>query len=498
MSVRALSIGLIGITILLMSIHFLEYLRYSIAAVYYRFEIFDAEGIVWQQAMMIPGPHMYGDITKYPFIVFHYPPVYHMLSRLLSGLGSTPLFAGRALSLASALASGAAISALTYRLTRLEDGGVAAGLGGALSGLVFFCFFPVILTSTVMRVDMLAIFFSYAGFLCFTARIRSWAPFVGMAFFVLGVFTKQTALSAPLAALAVTGLIEPRRGLKLLGFGILLGAVPLAILMAMTQGAFLRHLVLYNINRYYPFLIGSELSGQAPHILFVLIALAAPILWWRNFLATAALGALNGWREALARDDAARTMAMLTIYLCLTTLMLAGLGKNGAGISYFDEWVGLLSVLIGVFVAKIAAPLAAGGFQVHPFVKIMLPVLLIVQVAILPAKGRMNFSDEAEARQSDELVKMIAGAEKPVLSADMVMLMIAGKQVPWEPAIFAELASLGRWDESQITRMIAGHEFAFIVTRSTTTFTPAVAAAVAAAYPRTQEIAHHIVHFAPA
>jgi hypothetical protein len=45
--------------------------------------------------------------------------------------------------------------------------------------------------------------------------------------------------------------------------------------------------------------------------------------------------------------------------------------------------------------------------------------------------------------------------------------------------------------------MIAAHEFAFIVTRSSTNFTPAVADAVNAAYPRVEEIAQHTLHLAP-
>ena len=31
------------------------------------------EGIVWQQALLIPGPRMYGQIDHLPFLVFHYP-----------------------------------------------------------------------------------------------------------------------------------------------------------------------------------------------------------------------------------------------------------------------------------------------------------------------------------------------------------------------------------------------------------------------------------------
>ena len=46
----------------------------------------------------------------------------------------------------------------------------------------------------------------------------------------------------------------------------------------------------------------------------------------------------------------------------------------------------------------------------------------------------------------------------------MVLLLQAGKEVPWEPAIFAELASMGRWDESLIVDRIRSGSIAFVVT----------------------------------
>ena len=44
------------------------------------------EGIVIQQALMMTGPAAYGSITELPFIVFHYPPVYHLVTRAAAAL----------------------------------------------------------------------------------------------------------------------------------------------------------------------------------------------------------------------------------------------------------------------------------------------------------------------------------------------------------------------------------------------------------------------------
>src|SRR5258708_5691990 len=70
------------------------------------------EGIVWQQALLIPGPRMYGQIDHLPFIVFHYPPVYHLASRAVMAFGVDPLAAGPIVSLAPTTALGLLIAPL--------------------------------------------------------------------------------------------------------------------------------------------------------------------------------------------------------------------------------------------------------------------------------------------------------------------------------------------------------------------------------------------------
>src|SRR5262245_25698554 len=79
------------------------YLQNAFDAVRYPFGIDYGEGIVWQQLLLIPGPRMYGAITDVPYIVFHYPPVYHLAVRAVMLLGLDPLMAGRGLSVACTL-----------------------------------------------------------------------------------------------------------------------------------------------------------------------------------------------------------------------------------------------------------------------------------------------------------------------------------------------------------------------------------------------------------
>jgi len=94
----------------------------------------------------------------------------------------------------------------------------------------------------------------------------------------------------------------------------------------------------------------------------------------------------------------------------------------------------------------------------------------------------------------------IARAKKPVLSDDMVLLLRAGKEVPWEPAIFAELANRGRWDQKLIIDRINSREFAMIVTSGhrgslpfDARYTPEVSRAIEAAYPYIEQVAGRTV-----
>jgi hypothetical protein len=66
----------------------------------------------------------------------------------------------------------------------------------------------------------------------------------------------------------------------------------------------------------------------------------------------------------------------------------------------------------------------------------------------------------AELRLIDE----VRASRKPVISDEMVLLIRAGRPVLWEPAIFAELGSKGRYDEKSFVAMVRRKDFAFFIT----------------------------------
>ena len=71
---------------------------YLIDAIRYPSGIKYGEGIDWQQALLMFGDRMYGDINRYPYIVFNYPPFYRTVVRAIGSFGVDYLATGRAVS----------------------------------------------------------------------------------------------------------------------------------------------------------------------------------------------------------------------------------------------------------------------------------------------------------------------------------------------------------------------------------------------------------------
>ena len=488
---------MVGVALLVVALHAIGFWSDAIHAITYPYGLDYGEGIIWQQAALIPGPRMYGDITQFPYLVFHYPPLYHLVVRSISALGVNMLAAGRAVSLASTLAIGCLVAALVVQVMPPRTSG--RWIGGAIGGLTFFCWWPVVVWAPFMRVDMLAVALSLGGLLCVMQGTRHPAlPYVGMAAFVLAVFTKQTSFAAPIAALAILLVVDRRVAVRMLAFGLVLGGLGLAVLMGMTHGRFLNHVLFYNINR---FSLGAMVQALFVEVLqlgLIMLGLLGVLAAWRSNVAARRHAALPG------RDDSrsSRNLSILVLYLCLATVSLVSLGKSGASLNYALEWTGVLSVLVGALMAAVIEEEVrrARDGQHGLTILTLLPLLFVLQIAVTPTSAMRRVTD-AQRTELESLVARIRSADKPVLSEDMVAVMQAGKEVVWEPAIFTELASTGRWDEQPFVDMILAHRFAFVVTQAesgaptyTSRYTSAVSTAITTSYPVTEVLAGRVVH----
>src|SRR5205085_237466 len=150
-------------------------------------------------------PRMYGAITDAPFIVFHYPPVYHLVVRAVTLFGIDPLMAGRGISVVCTLITAGLCAWLVRSGIREHVNGFAKLVGCSMGALLPLSLGPIEFWSVLMRVDMLAICLSFLGVVVVVESIRR-PSLLGLAMpiFVVAVYTKQTTLTAAVAALTVS------------------------------------------------------------------------------------------------------------------------------------------------------------------------------------------------------------------------------------------------------------------------------------------------------
>ncbi|KAB1072727.1 hypothetical protein [Methylobacterium planeticum] len=474
-------------------------LRAAVAVLPYPYEFNYGEGIVWQQLRTMLDGRAYAPLTAFPAIVYHYPPVYYLTSGAFAhGLDVDALVAGRLVSLLATLASAVLVGILTRdAIGRGESRAVRRACAG-LAGLSCFVAAPVVNWAPLMRVDMLACAFSLAGLvLAVRALERPRLVEAAALAFVLAVYTKQVSIAAPAAAFLVLYRVRPERAWRLLAGCVAMGSAALVILCALTDGGFVRHVFLYNVNRidpqrilYVPLLIGQQ-------VFLVAAAVLGATRTWPQFR--------NAWA---ARDGAGREGTALLLagtYLAIKTLLLPMVIKVGSAENYFTEWSYAVAVFVGLGLRPAVATALhrTGASRARPG-----PILVFLVLAGLPAQAILAprwdariAAAQAETDAKDRLTSLIRAADRPVISDDMTLPIRAGRDVLWEPAIAAELAHTGLYDEAAFVAMVRAGAFGFFATTGQRgdplfdqRYNPPVAEAMDAAYPVKRQVGSLTVH----
>ena len=471
--------------------------RRARAVLAYPFGVDYGEGIVWQQALLIPGPRMYGSIDHLPFLVFHYPPVYHLASRAVMAFGVDPLAAGRIVSLAATAVIAISIAWLVAAELAGRVGRSAVLIGALTGALLPLSLGPVETWFDRMRVDMLAVALAFVGvaFVVRSERQPAWLA-LAMPAFVLSIYTRQTELAAPASALLVLLLVRPRATILAGIGGAVLGFCTLAWLEWVTAGGFLRHVITYNINTWTFALLLTRLRFQVSYA--VLLALAVnglAVLWLRRRDETLPRGA-----------EASRytiVLPTITVWLLLSLIMMvATVGKNGSDVNYFIEPMCVCAVAVGLLIGLCWQAVAGSPGRRDMALRLGLIFATVALVGVMAKRRPVCYAvrDPGLIAIQQNLVQEIAKQNRPVLSEDMVLSLRAGQEVPIEMAIFHELAIKGQWDQRRLTDLIDSHAFAFLVTTPDKTYTPLrytpeVMAALERVYPRVETRGPYAVRY---
>lgn len=453
---------------------------------HYPFDLDYGEGIVWQQARDVLAGRAYAPLGVFPALVYHYPPVYHLAAGLLArAAGLDELLSGRLVSLGATVAAALLVGVLTHDALRPAEARLVRLGCAVMAGLVCFVLAPVMQFAPMMRVDMLAGTLGVAGLvLAVRALERPGLIHAASLAFVLAVFTKQVSLAAPAAAFLVLCRVRPVLAWRLLGGCLALGTLGLAAALALAGEGFVRHLFLYNVNRLdwrNAGLLADLAADQAP--LLVVAAFGDPGVWRR-------LRAAWGSGRAASRADLGLLVA--AAFLALKLPMLAMVLKSGAAANYFIEWSFALAVFAGLGLRP-AFALARGGAAPGGWRAALLAVVLValpLQAAMVPHWTLSSATAAAMAETLAPVVAAIAASDRPVVADDMTLILRAGRPVQWEPAIAAELAHAGLYDEAGMVALIRADAFGFFVTEGVRgkrlfdqRYNPPVADAIDARYP---------------
>lgn len=446
-------------------------------AIVYPYGLDYGEGIVlWQAAHVTDLDTAFHPVQRYPYLVFHYPPLYHLIARTVAVATGDLLVAGRLVSVLSAIALALIVGGFAWTVPKQFDRG-SRFVAASFAAMVCVGS-PLMSWTFLMRVDTIALAFAFAGVYVFlVTEFKSRWQFVSCICFAAALFSKQSMLAAPVACIAVAFLVKPRRAI---GLAALTGAAVIAsytLLIWRTHGQAALHLFRYNIN---VFSLTNIYRGfnqfVSPMLGGIAIALGAATAVLFRSLSRPGATPLGGLRSDLSNSPYRRAVFTLGLYLLLTLPMVAGYGKFGSSYNYFLETqiasaasVGLvLAGLLWAWRRNLRATMPAGVALVAIgvlAVQCVPEAVLRIDKRFLPMLGG-PIPYQAMAMRSHAVLEQIRNTPGPVLSEDMLLSLKAGKELPAELAIIKALSDVGVWDDSEFLQMIRSHRFGLIVLRA--------------------------------
>ncbi len=308
------------------------------------------EGIIlWQASQVFNLKSAFHPIQQYPYLVFHYTPLYHISLRAVAAVVGDPLLSGRLISAAGAFWLVGLFVWVVLRATRgYATPGVrwfAAIFSGACVLLP-----PAMQWVPFARVDLLGLAMQFTALTIICARpLRLRNQVAALCLLLMGLYTKQSLLAIPAATILLLALIRPARAVWC---ACLLAVAGLAVLLTMawaTDGGVIRHWILYNVNPFHikdAVLAEQEISSN----LAGLIAVGLAAFW----LTLPGYSAGRNWRAMvstrLAGSRLRRTGVGFGLVAAAGFVISWGIGKEGAAINYCLDWELALCPLAGIFI----------------------------------------------------------------------------------------------------------------------------------------------------
>ena len=436
------------------------------------------EGILlWQESQVFDLKNAFHPLERYPHLVFHYTPLYHVVVRLLTGVLRDPLLSGRVVSMTAAFWL---VGVFAWTVLKATRGYAPPGIRWFAALFTCACVLqlPTMRWVPLARVDMLGLALQFTGLSVLSVRpFRLRHQMVAVCLLLLGLYTKQSLLAIPAAPLLLIGFIRPARAMWLACGLFAAGLSVFLILVWVTDGGVIRHWLLYNVN---PFHWADALTWelQLSTTLVVLIATGLAAFWLTFAGANRTKG--RKWRKVvsalLAGSPLRRTGLGFGLAAIVGFVTSWGIGKDGANINYCLDWQLALCPLSGIFMVLFLRNMALRDRSmaiVRPLLTLLLGATALqcgvraafdCNAAIGLTRGARENLLKAR-REEVELVNLLSTFPGPVVSENMVALLKAGKSIPFEPAIIKQTTQTGVFNESALVKRTSDRFFdAFVLT----------------------------------
>ena len=380
----------------------------------------------------LEGRTLYPPLDETFYAVSIYMPLYVWVCAAVAWLTAPTFLVGRIVSLALTLVC----AGLVYALARREG---ASRWWSAMGAGLFLTSIPVVAWGAYMRVDMMGLAFSLGGLLVLSSGASPlWAGLL----FSLAILSKQSMLAALFGA---SLFLAARRRWRELGLLLLATIVPVAAVCAWqvvaTEGWFLFHTVKANGVRYSVSWASRYLGeGLVPHTALAVLALAG---WW-----------------AAGCPGSPRRPSLLTGYLigaCGAALMV---GKVGAVVNYFLDYVAALSILAAIGISRVVGEGELRSLYREAFVA---AALLIHFGAVTRMPDIAEYVETLPAMR--RVTSLLAESRGPVLSDDPSVVAGAGQRLVLEPFQATQMDLSGIWSAGPLVARLRQGDFPLIVLR---------------------------------
>lgn len=442
----------------------------------YPFQIEYMEPVVLDHTVRLShGQSIYRPIEQAPFRMSPFTPFYPFINAPLVKLFGTTFFFGRLISSLSSLGLGVILYKTLKRLTYRP-------MASLWATVLFFALPPIYIWSPMYRPDMLAALLSLLGLygLLFERSLS-----LCSLFFILGFFTKQTYVVAPVAGCLYLLSTNRARGFRLaiLTFGGIFGLMFLGDLM--THGQLSLHTIRYTMN---PFLLKRFWLLTVRTSMLKVLPMFCLGMWAFSF---------KPFRQNQGR--------LFLLYFILSTLSTLTAGKVGSNINYYIEFSWAVALAFGLALARLQDLSAQRrGFSY------LIPAFLLVQASLLyhlphsyEFMTHFKLPDEKKLEASQKLSSYVKSTKGKVVSVAMDVLVLNGRDIEFEPFMFTQLATQDLWDQQAFLRKIETKSYDLIIipgnllitsmVRPHQFLTPEMAQAITTNYTAVELVGEHLV-----